>query len=274
MILDGHMHISGRTSDRIDFIERLQRAGVDGGIIISFAPQAFRSALDSGSTTSRLDELFSWCKAGPDFYPFYWVDPLEKDAIEQIEQAVERGVTGFKMICDRYYISDERAMAVCRNIAKYKRPILFHSGILWDGKPSSMYNRPMEFEALLTIDGMRFCLAHISWPWCDELIAVYGKFQHARKANPDLRTEMFVDITPGTPPIYREEALSKLFKTGYDVSNNILFGTDNSVEDYDVDWAAKWIERDNTIFQKLGLPREAIDDVYANNLKRFLGLTD
>ena len=63
-------------------------------------------------------------------------------------------------------------MEVFRTISQADRPILFHSGILWDGKPSGPYNHPAGFESLLEVDGLRFCLAHISWPWCDELIAV------------------------------------------------------------------------------------------------------
>lgn len=76
--------------------------------------------------------------------------------------------------------------------------------------PSSQYNRPSEFEPLLEINGLKFSLAHISWPWCDELIAVYGKFLNAYAGNPDHSVEMFIDITPGTPPIYRQEVLTKL----------------------------------------------------------------
>lgn len=48
-------------------------------------------------------------------------------------------------------------------------------------------------------------------------------------------------------PEYRGKSLTKLFNAGYDVTNNILFGTDNSVEDYDVAWATEWIQRDNAI---------------------------
>ena len=71
---------------------------------------------------------------------------------------------------------------------------------------------------------MRFSLAHISWPWCDELIAAYGKILNASASRADYRGEMFVDITPGTPTIYRREALTKLFTVGYDIQDNVIFG--------------------------------------------------
>ena len=106
-----------------------------------------------------------------------------RHAEDQIVMAAEKSIMGFKVICDRYFPGDKRAMEIFRIIAKTKRPILFHSGILWDGKPSSQYNRPSEFESLLEINHLRFSLAHISWPWCDELIAVYEKFLNAYAGN-------------------------------------------------------------------------------------------
>ena len=74
--------------------------------------------------------------------------------------------------------------------------------------------------------GLRFALAHVSWPWVDECLAVYGKFLNALTRRRELSVEMFIDTTPGTPRIYRQEVLTKLMTIGYDVEHNILFGTD------------------------------------------------
>ena len=147
---------------------------------------------------------------------------------------------------------------------------MFHSGILWDGKPSSKYNRPVNFEVLLEVNNLRFSLAHISWPWVDELIAVYGKFETAYKINPNTSCEMFIDTTPGTPKIYREDALTKLYTVGYDIENNIFFGTDNVVEDYNLEWANYWINRDREILKSLSISKENINKMFSDNIKRFL----
>lgn len=220
-----------------------------------------------------MNNVLSWCAAAEDLYPFYWIDPLEDGAAEQIAMAVDKGTKGFKVICNRYYPGDKKALKVFAAIAETNRPILFHSGILWDGKPSSLYNHPSGFEVLLEIKGLRFCLAHISWPWCDEAIAVYGKFLNAYTRNPDLSVEMFIDITPGTPPIYRREALTKLFTVGYDVENNVIFGSDSCVNEYNVGWVQSWIDRDKKIFQELKLDEQTIDRIYAGNLRRFVGVS-
>ena len=176
------------------------------------------------------------------------------------------------MICDSFYPGNERALETYRAIAAAGKPILFHSGILWDGKPSACYNRPGEFEALLEVPGARFSLAHISWPWCDELIAVYGKFLNAHVKRPDLAVEMFVDLTPGTPAIYRRDALTKLMTAGYDVEHHIVFGTDSDTSGYNHRWAREWIERDKEILRECGVSEKAIDAVQRRNLLRFAGM--
>ena len=273
MILDCHIHIAKVAEDREGFARSLRAAGVDGGCVISLPPASFKEVAPSAPLEERLDNLFRWCEAGENRYPMYWVDPLEADALDQVDAAVKRGVAGFKVICDRFFPGDERAMPVYQAIADAGRPILFHSGILWDGKPSAMYNRPGGFEALLEVRGLRFCLAHISWPWCDELVAVYGKFLNARARRKGLDVEMFIDTTPGTPRIYRREALTKLFTVGYNVARNVLFGSDGHASDYNAERVRERLEYDAQIFAELGLDKETIEGVQGENLKRFLGLT-
>ena len=98
---------------------------------------------------------------------------------------------------------------------KYRRaqelgvPILFHSGILWSWGDTSRFCRPCEFEVLMEYPRVRFALAHISWPWTDECLAVVGKISHMRRARGYEGPQAFVDLTPGTPPVYREEALRR-----------------------------------------------------------------
>ncbi len=272
MILDGHIHIFEKTDNHEACMQRLELAGVDGGIILSLPPDSFQKLAPTGTASERLEDLFSWCEAGNNLFPFFWIDPVEANAVAQVNMAVERGVVGFKVICDRYYPGDRRALPVFRKIAEHQRPILFHSGILWDGKPSSIYNRPAGFEALLEIKGLRFALAHIGWPWCDELIAVYGKFLSAARLEPDSAVEMFIDLTPGTPPLYRRDALTKLLTVGYDITRNMIFGTDCSTNDYNVEKAGEWIARDTAIYQDLAITDDVVTQIFSGNLKRFLGL--
>lgn len=271
MVLDGHIHIMHESIEPQRLLSGMRSSGVDGGIVISMPPGAFFPNGVVQPAETRLENLMRWQAQGSRLYPFFWVDPLEEDAVAQVDAAAGRGVAGFKIICDRFYPGDERVLKVCRQFAALGKPVLFHSGILWDGKPSSKYNRPVEFEALLDVPGLRFAMAHIGWPWCDEMIALYGKLASARSLRSGAPIELFIDMTPGTPRIYREEALGKLVKSGYDVARHLYFGSDCVADRYDSQWTADWIAVDKEILAKQGYAESSIDDVFCHNLQRFLG---
>jgi predicted TIM-barrel fold metal-dependent hydrolase len=270
MVLDGHIHIWEGEVNQKRLLDRMRSAGIDGGNLFSQSPPFHSGALRAGTPKRRLHNLMSWCEDAPTLNPFFWIDPVEPDAVEQVQLAVDTGVAGFKVICSHFYPSDERAMRTFRAIASLGKPIMFHSGILYDGKPTSQFSRPVNFEVMLDIPGVKFSLAHISWPWVDECISVYGKFASARRYGTDV--EMFIDTTPGTPRIYRQEALTKVFTVGYDVTHNIIFGSDCTAGRYDPDYARMWIDRDREIIEALDLSDNIIDNVFSNNVQRFVGI--
>ncbi len=275
MLYDGHIHIMSG-ADELDVSNlkmRMLKSGIEGGSIISYPPVASYTG-KTFSWEERLAQVIKFAEGGDNLFPMFWINPLDYTAQFQVDAACEQGIAGFKIICDDFVVSDEHALSVIRYIASKKKPILFHSGILWDGKVSSKNSRPIEFERLLEVEGLKFALAHVSWPWCDECIAMYGKFLNAYTHSPELSVEMFIDITPGTPPIYREEVLKKLFLTGYDIENNVIFGTDCFAKEYNSEWAAEWIERDNGIYDKIGIGGEVRGKIYSENLLRFYGKSD
>ena len=61
-----------------------------------------------------------------------------------------------------------------------------------------------------------------------------------------------------------------MFTVGYDVDNNIMFGTDSVAGEYDPNWAANWIKLDNEIMDELGVSLEVRKKLYEDNLMRFL----
>lgn len=271
MRLDCHIHIGSGAAQPARLRREMRLAGVDGGCLISQPPAWWRRGkLVAAPASQRLANLKAWTAKEPAVFPLFWIDPTEPDAMRQVAEAVAAGVAGFKVICSAHAPDDPRAMPVYRAIARHDKPMLFHSGILWDGRASSMFNRPAAFEALLDVPYLRFALAHMSWPWLDECLAVYGKFLSAARMRPDA-PEMFIDLTPGTPPIYRKEALTKLYTVGYDVKENVLFGTDCATATYNAAWSREWQERDGAILETLGVGREAVAGYFGGNLRRWLG---
>ncbi|NLF94283.1 MAG: amidohydrolase family protein, partial [Oligosphaeraceae bacterium] len=180
---------------------------------------------------NRLQELLSFTAAAPGFRPVMWIDPLEHDIYQQLDACIQAGVKAFKVICTNFH--PHEAEKVFRAIAERGYPIIFHSGVLYDKNVSSGYNHPMAFEFLMKIPNLVFALAHIGWPWCDEAIALFGKFAYLHRVAPDQHTEMYLDFTPGTPGYYRLDAFRKLFLTGYAVDDRIVWGTDHLGHLYD-----------------------------------------
>lgn len=268
---DAHIHIESSVFSQESLLARLQQAGLYGGVIISQPPE--EAVFPGGvSFAERLDNVLALTKNQPErLFPALWVHPNEDNPFEKVREAAEKGIMAFKIICDSFYPAEEDCLRLATEMARLKKPVIFHSGILWDGGVTSQYNRPLLFEALLPIAGLRFCMAHCAWPWIDECIALYGKFLNALTFGKKNTAEMFLDLTPGTPRIYRKELMEKLFLVGYDVQGNIMFGTDCDTEDYNVEWAESWQTIDDALYKELGLRGDVVENIYTKNLLRFLG---
>ena len=266
---DVHIHCGDQRIDPEKLLAQMDACGISGGVLFSHYPNAYKPG--GWDAQTRIAQVLNVCAGYPDrLFPVLWIHPHEPNVLEIAEEAVKRGIMGFKMICNNYYVSDPESMALIRKIVELDKPIFFHSGILWDGGESSKYNRPLNWECLVNIKGLRFSLGHCSWPWIDECIALYGKFLNAYSNG--MGAEMFFDTTPGTPTIYRRELLTKLYTVGYDVPDNVMFGTDCTASNYSSVWAGKWLETDGAILQELGADDEIFQKLYHDNLLRFLGL--
>ena len=272
-IFDMHIHARGETPDPQGLLEKMDKAGVYGGCVFSNRPLEFAPEIGM-PFEKRLELVFEYSKGNEGrIFPVLWIHPYEENIIEKVHIAVERGIMAFKIICGDFYIYEEPCLNLLREIAKLNKPVFFHSGILWDSKVSSNYNRPLNWEALLEIEGLRFSMGHCSWPWIDECIALYGKFMNAGTVRSG-SAEMFFDITPGTPEIYRRELLTKLYTLGYDVGDNVMFGTDSTAHIYRTEWPAQWLRTDGEILDLLGISQENREKLYRNNLMRFLGKSE
>lgn len=263
---DAHVHIFPGSPDPEGYVRRLTEAGFQGGILLSENPDPVNDS-PAPDPEQAMDLAIEWASGSETIYPFYWINPVLDNACDLVDMALEKGMFGFKCLPGRYFPGDLRALRVYEKIAQAGKPVLFHSGILWDGRPSSKFTRPGNYEELIDIPGLRFCLAHVSWPWCDECIAVYGKFLNALSRSDRPRAEMFIDLTPGTPKIYRRDVLTKLFTVGYDVAERIQFGSDCMATDYAISWPVDWMKTDDAIYDEIGVDK---DDVYRRGLQNFL----
>ena len=267
---DMHIHSDKSIPTPQALLEAMDKAGIYGGCVFSAPPAEMKMPESEADFESRLNRVLGWANGFEDrIFPVMWIHPNEEDILNKIDLAVEKGIAAFKIICTDFYIYEEKPMQVVRHIASRNKPIIFHTGILWDGNVSSQYNRPLNWEALLDVENLKFSLGHCSWPWIDECIALYGKFLNSGRG-----AEMFFDSTPGTPKIYRKELITKLYTIGYDVGNNVIFGSDCSAQSYRNEWVSDWLKTDIAILDELGVSLENRNKLYHDNLLRFLGKTN
>lgn len=286
---DEHIHIYEDGAAKPELLAaRIAEAGLAGGCVYSREQTPEPRLSNSSALTPEqiVDNVIEWCSASPTLYPFYWIDPSRHDAVDLVDMAVEKGICGFKVIRNNGYPCDGPALDAYRRMARYGKPVTFHSGILYDGLPSSEYFRPVAFEPLLRAPGLRFCLAHISWPWCDECLAVFGKLNAAngqlkpnrpgatarKPAASLILPRMFVDSTPGAHGLWRREAFQKVYGTHMRqlLVGRFMFGTDCSVHDYSVAYSRKCQDFDDALFRELGVTEREVDAYYRTSLQAYL----
>ena len=272
-IYDMHIHTGYGAPTPEKLLEEMAKCGVYGGALISACPNEATANLYKLDYKERLKNILEWTEGNDGrLIPILWVHPDEPNICEIVSDAAASGIKAFKIICDTFPVYSPENMRVLEAIEKTGLPVIFHTGILWSGTDTSKYNRPADWECLLNLKGIKFSMGHCSWPWHDECIAVYGKFLNSYLARKS--SEMFFDITPGTPKIYREDLLTKLFTVGYDVENNIRFGTDSLSTEYSPEWVGGWLKTDNEILDKLGVSDTIKEKIYEGNFKRFLSGED
>lgn len=290
-VVDCHVHSLG--TETVDGIIRgLDAAGINKAVIFSpypshsggrIIPKASAGVTRHmefsypGVSVERQREAVKFVanlqREAPDrIVVFIWLEPRLKDADKILEWAVtSEEIKGVKMIPDHWYPYDEFMYPIYEKAEALGVPIIFHSGILFGFKDSSRFCRPVNYEVLLSFPNLKFALAHVSWPWVDECIALWGRFRAAlREIEGANEIQMFIDITPGTPLIYRKETLQKLI--AYGAEDYMLFGTDCIASD--MGEGRQHVERDIAILKQLiGVSDETVSKIMGKNALKFLGIT-
>lgn len=277
MLFDTHVHIAnGQTPEPETILRSMDEFGVDKTALFAEEPAYWetRQSEREKHNDARLSRLMRWCeKSGGRLVPIYFINPTEPDAIRQVHRALDAGAAGFKIICETFFPGDQRAMPVYAEIAGLNKAILFHCGTLWDFGSNAAYNRPAEFEAMLYVPKLRFALAHIGWPWCDETIATYGKFCAMEGSPLYTGQKMYIDMTPGTPDCYRREVLRKLVFVDYEHMNErLMLGTDCFTNDFSAQAARNLAKGDGDLLREAGMPEEGVLRMQGRNAMEFWGI--
>jgi predicted TIM-barrel fold metal-dependent hydrolase len=126
---------------------------------------------------------------------------------------------------------------------------------------------------MMKFAGLRFALAHCSWPWTDECIAVSGKFTAMAGAGEVTQgRQMYVDMTPGTPKSYRADVFKRMFSLpNYHFEEQIMFGTDAVLSDYGHPRVREIVRQDRAILKRFKASRKVLEAYFYGNFEKYLG---
>jgi predicted TIM-barrel fold metal-dependent hydrolase len=229
--------------DASPIIKAMDEHGVERILVMSMNE---RRSLET--TRENLQKARDLCDQAPDrLSGLAWLEPTIDGMADLAKEALhDMGFVGIKIIPDHWYAYEERLEPWWELMNELEVPILFHTGIFYGHEDNSRFCRPVYLEKLIHYPKIRFAMAHVSWPWCEECIAVMGRMREAG----DSRWQSYIDITPGTPRHIRRQALANAID--FCGADRLMFGTDTMLPGK-LSWQKRCIDTDLAIFDELGL---------------------
>lgn len=270
MAIDVHIHTRGG-EDGAKVLKAMDEVGLERVVLFSVPPHREGGGADRKDAHKPvLDEIAGLVQADPErLIGFAWIEPSLPDAAAAVDYAFgEKNLRGVKMIPHHWYPGDERARACYAKIEEHGKPMLFHTGILWGDSETSQYCRPAFYEVMLHYPGIRFAMAHLSWPWTDECFAVCGKFRHTAGYDP-AKWRVFADMTSGAPRIWKVDAMRK--GLAYLGDTQFVYGSD-CFQAEDPEALGRNLAMDREILRECGCSAETMERIFTTNALRWLGL--
>lgn len=236
----------------------MDHAGVDKAVLLAEDYSA-----EMGRPIISNEEVKMLVDLEPErFIGFAGVDPRNCDAREQLEQAFsELKLSGLKLNLShlQMYPDDKRLEPLLKLCVQYEKPVMFHSGFSWEPDSPSKYGRPILYEDIaMEYPSLRFCLAHLGWPWVDELCMMLLKY-------PNVYTDtatVFMD----SPANYYDQIFMKNMAPGWlqnNLMDKVMFGS-NLPRFRQV--------RIREGLEKLPIRKDVLDKILGGNAKVFLGM--
>lgn len=269
-VFDTHFHLKGTETSAQELVKSFDEAGIERVCLIAPGGRTLGTPTEPNAGEASNEEmhkgnqyLVHLVREAPDrFVGLARVNPLAPGATDELQWAYEHGLKGLKLFCIGWYPEDERVAPIYEKAASLGMPILFHTGILGDGR-NSQYHRPAGFEVIKDFPDLKIIMAHVGWPWTDEAIAVAGMGPKFRG-----NYQIHVDITPGAPLLWRKEVINKA--VNYLDEGVLVFGTDAGPGNC-VSYGKQVIQSIKTIFTELEIPRSVQEDIFWNNAVALYG---
>ena len=255
-IVDSHVHVHA-PGDPAELLRHMDANGVERLLIISEPERVSpRQTLENFRKTEKMFRAAPGRLSG-----LAWINPTIPNAAGLAECALtEMGYCGIKIIPDHWFAYEPRLEPFWEKMNALKASILFHTGILYGFDDGSRFCHPEYLEKLQHYPNIRFSMAHVSWPWCEECLAVMGRMQAAVNWV-HAQWQSYIDLTPGTPKHIRKQAIANAvsFCGGVD---HILWGTD-STTGTDLSHQKDVLAMDRQIFAEIGLDEKQQERIFS-----------
>ncbi|MFE7038802.1 amidohydrolase family protein [Streptomyces atratus] len=218
----------------------------------------------TGTAPVPNEEIAESAQEHPDvIIPFAGVDPYKgRAAVHQIRRLVaEYGVRGFKFHpnIQAFHPNDRMAYPLYEAMEEAGAIAVFHTGQtgIGAGAPGGggirlKYSNPLDVDDVATdFPGMRIVLAHPSFPWQDEALAVATH-----------KPEVYIDLSGWSPKYFPPQLVRYANSL---LRDKVLFGSD-----YPLLAPDRWLAD----FAKLPVKDEVRPKILKENAARLLGLTE
>lgn len=158
------------------FLSQMDAAEIDRAVLLPI--ETGRAAGYSISSNYIVHQI---CQQSSRFIGFASVDPLEKDAPEQLEQAVtDFQLRGLKLSpASQQFDPLDKSFAypLYAKAQKLEIPVLFHAGMSWEPAAPLSESHPLKLEQVaIDFPGLNIVIAHMGWPWVSETVALLLKY--------------------------------------------------------------------------------------------------
>ncbi len=236
----------------------MDHAGLDKAVILA---EDYSQSM--GEPIVSNEEIRAIMDAVPDrFIGFASVDPRMEDAGEKLARAFDDlKLMGLKLNLShlQMYPDDMRLEPLYAMCASRGLPVMFHAGFSWEPDSPSKYGRPILYEDVaMGYPALRFCLAHLGWPWVDETCMMLLKY-------PNVYTDTST-VYMDSPANYYEQIFMKNMAPGWlqnNLMDKVMYGS-NLPRFRQV--------RAKAGLEKLGVRGDVLDKILGGNAKVFLGM--
>lgn len=245
MITDMHAHIYNEEEYREYF---------------SKAPKSISKILVMHWHKDNLEDFLNFVKTKDNFFPVASID-IGGNISEQLktyeELFAKKQIYGIKLYpgYQYFYPSEEKVFPVARLCQKFEKPLIFHSGDVYDPENGALlkYSHPLHIDELAVKNPeCKIIISHFGFPYFLEAANVVSKNKN-----------VFTDIS-GT--IDKEETnskkddgnrikqyasdLNRVFNYFPNIKNKVMFGTDFSGNDTPLNVVNSYVEVVKKVFTK------------------------